>query len=150
MGKLEFTDENDPDGKTKKKKKKVKLNLLVHNKVINKLRTVNKKEEGRDTLIDKCKIKVNYEVVKIEAPVFVHFEFDEFKAWWIPLNKDTEEFSAEFMMPPGKWKMFFTTQLTYAACSTAYPKIPTPKTIYKYTFDKNNPDKTTYEIPVTD
>jgi len=47
------------------------------------------------------------------------------------------------MIPPGKWKMFFTTQLLYFTTSEKYPKMPWPKTTYKFTFDKKNPKSTT-------
>lgn len=90
-----------------------KLKIDLRKTTIKKMRTVTKKEVGRDLLIDKGKLTINFDKVKIEEPVFVHFEFDEFKPWYIPMNKISKEFEMNFMIPPGKWKLFFTTQLHY-------------------------------------
>ena len=46
--------------------------------------------------------------MKIDKPVFVCFEFDNYKPWVIDLNKN--KFNSTFMVPPGTWKCFFTTQ----------------------------------------
>lgn len=123
-GKLRFdtdTDANniDQDGVLVKVKKKMRISLNKEANAIKKMRTADKGEAGRDKLIDNFKLQMNFETVKIEAPVFVHFEFDDFKPWWIPMNTDSKEFIADFMVPPGKWKMFFTTQMTYFVLSTA-------------------------------
>lgn len=88
-----------------------KLNLNLKKTSIKKIRTTKKKEANRDLLIDKGILNIGFDRVKIEEPVFVHFEFAEFKPWYIPLNKHTNEFEMQFMIPPGKWKLFFTTQL---------------------------------------
>jgi len=88
------------------------LKIKMKRNAIKKFRTANKGEEGRDKLIDNAKIKINFANVEIETPCFVHFEFDNFQPWFIPINKESKEFIADFMIPPGKWNMFFTTQMS--------------------------------------
>jgi len=68
---------------------KIKLNLKKVE--IKKMRTETKKVAGRDMLIDKGKLNIGFAKVGVEDPVFVHFEFDEFTPWYIPMNKDTKE-----------------------------------------------------------
>lgn len=95
---------------------KITIKLLRNG--IRKMRTAAKGEQGRDNLLDKAKISINFSNVEIEHPCFVHFEFDDFRPWFIPMDKDSKQFINDFMVPPGKWKMFFTTQLSYFVLST--------------------------------
>lgn len=56
------------------------------------------------------KINLQMTEVVVNTPVFVCFEFDNFKPWLI--NKSENNiFESMFMFPPGTWKCFFTTQL---------------------------------------
>lgn len=54
-----------------------KLKINLRRNTIKKMRTVKKREVGRDLLIDKGILSINFDKVKIEDPVFVHFEFDD-------------------------------------------------------------------------
>lgn len=101
---MEFGLEKGGDSKLKSK--------LKIKKTVNEIKKIRTKTTNKE-FIEKGKIKLFVDTVKIETPLFVHFEFDEFRPWYIPINNETKNFTADFMLPPGKWKMFFTTQLNY-------------------------------------
>lgn len=56
------------------------------------------------------KINLKFDSVKVKAPLFVFWEFDEFQPWLIHPDENNQ-FKTTFMVPPGTWKVFFTTQL---------------------------------------
>lgn len=67
--------------------------------------------------------------IKLEDPVFVHFEFDKYRSW--NLSKSTS-YESTFMIPPGRWRMFFTTQMSHFMLSSLYEKEKIPNPV-KYT-----------------
>lgn len=55
-------------------------------------------------------IKLIFSEIKIKEPLFIFLEFDDYTPWLFEPNS-TNEFITSFMVPPGTWKFFFTTQL---------------------------------------
>jgi len=73
---------------------------------IMKIRTENTAED----FIKFGTIKLIFKKITVQSPVFVFFEFDNYQPWLIEPNQDGS-FLTKFMIPPGRWKLFFTTQL---------------------------------------
>lgn len=62
-----------------------------------------------DEFLKSGKLNLSKTEIKIEDPVFVHFEFDDFRPWNL---KKSSFYESLFMLPPGRWKIFFTCQMT--------------------------------------
>jgi len=60
--------------------------------------------------LKKGKINLNFKKIEVSKPVFVLFEFDNYEPWLINQDEDGM-FKTKFMIPPGRWRFFFTTQL---------------------------------------
>lgn len=60
--------------------------------------------------LKKGTFNLNFKKVEVEKPVFVLFEFDDYQPWLIEPDENGK-FETKFMIPPGRWKFFFTTQL---------------------------------------
>lgn len=59
------------------------MRLIKTQNEIVKLKTNKKAKE----FLKDNKIELEKHILKIDNPVFVHFEFDDFKPWYLPKNE---------------------------------------------------------------
>lgn len=64
---------------------------------------------GKD-FIKYGKLNLKFNRVQVKEPLFIFWEFDDFQPWLINPDENNE-YKTSFMVPPGTWKVFFTTQL---------------------------------------
>jgi len=69
--------------------------------------SMNWVKEGWVPFDVKCSISKNDNKIghkiELKQPVFIFFEFDNFKPWLIEPD-DKKEFNTRFMIPPGNWR----------------------------------------------
>jgi len=71
-----------------------------------------------DDFVKGKKMKLIFESKKIEDPVFIHFQWDKYKPWYI--KEENKKWKIKVMTPPGQWNFFFTSGLSDAVVSSSH------------------------------
>lgn len=140
----------DMDGYTwpKPEIKKEERHKLLHSQSGNLERTSGVIGLVNQKFVRKCWICEGWvpQTVSIKdqtEPVFVHFEFDEWRPWHLQEGGTT----LNFMAPPGRWKFFFTSGLAKATVSLEHGIAVRPKPLnYNIVYDPKRDDMTTCEF----
>jgi len=83
-----------------------KINLAFEKSESKKLKTNIQAED----FLKSGKINLIWEKFKIIAPVFIHWEFDNWQPWFI--EETDNVWKSNFMLPTGTWRFFFTSNLS--------------------------------------
>lgn len=91
---------------------KFSLNALLKNKFSKDTEIIKLSTNitAEDFVLSNKKVTLIFDKVSVKTPLFIFWEFDEFTPWLINPDENNE-FKTSFMVPPGTWRVFFTTQL---------------------------------------
>jgi len=95
------------------------------------------------------KLNLVWDKFEIKAPVFIHWEFDNWYPWYI--EETDNKWISNFMVPTGTWKFFFTSGLSTSFISLIhrrYEGMEGPKELV-ITFDESQPAESTVKISIS-
>jgi len=83
---------------------------------------IKKKQKFSSNMADFLKSNITsaleWEKIKINSPVFIHWEFDNWQPWLIP--EDDKSWNTSFMVPVGTWRFFFTSNMSATLTSSSH------------------------------